>query len=111
MVLQPLLTARWYVVRRAQAIRAIEKLHGTRVITMIHHQGEAQPFRFFRFPAHRSGRCPDNNCGDQGYAGRARPRNRIGKVLVRMVFDHKAGLQFVDRPGRRKSARRHLLNL
>jgi hypothetical protein len=28
MALQPLLTARWYVVRRAQAIRAIEKLHG-----------------------------------------------------------------------------------
>ena len=27
MVLQPLFTARWYVVRRAQAIRAIEKSH------------------------------------------------------------------------------------
>lgn len=38
MVLQPLLTARWYAMRRAQAIRAIEKLHGTRVITMIHRQ-------------------------------------------------------------------------
>jgi ClpP class serine protease len=37
-LLQPLFVARWYVVRRAQAIRAIEKLHGTRVITMIHRQ-------------------------------------------------------------------------
>jgi ClpP class serine protease len=37
-LLQPLFAARWYVVRRAQAIRAIEKLHGTRVITMIHRQ-------------------------------------------------------------------------
>jgi ClpP class serine protease len=41
MVLQPLLTARWYAVRRAQAIRAIERGHGTRVITMIHRQERA----------------------------------------------------------------------
>jgi ClpP class serine protease len=46
MVLQPLLTARWYVVRRAQAIRAIEKLHGTRVITMIHRQEKRSLFGF-----------------------------------------------------------------
>ena len=46
MVLQPLFTARWYVVRRAQAIRAIEKLHGTRVITMIHRQEKRSLFGF-----------------------------------------------------------------
>ena len=38
MVLQPLFTGRWYALRRAQAIRAIERLHGSRVITMIHRQ-------------------------------------------------------------------------
>ncbi len=38
MALQPLLMGRWYAVRRAQAIRAIEKAHGARVITMIHRQ-------------------------------------------------------------------------
>ena len=46
MVLQPLFTARWYVVRRAQAIRAIEKLHGARVITMIHRQEKRSLFGF-----------------------------------------------------------------
>ena len=46
MVLQPLLTARWYGVRRAQAIRAVEKLHGTRVITMIHRQEKRSLFGF-----------------------------------------------------------------
>jgi ClpP class serine protease len=46
MVLQPLFTARWYAVRRAQAIRAIEKLHGTRVITMIHRQEKRSLFGF-----------------------------------------------------------------
>ncbi len=46
MVLQPLLTARWYVVRRAQTIRAVEKLHGTRVITMIHRQEKRSLFGF-----------------------------------------------------------------
>jgi ClpP class serine protease len=45
-LLQPLLAARWYVVRRAQAIRAIEKLHGTRVITMIHRQERRSLFGF-----------------------------------------------------------------
>ena len=38
MVLQPLLMGRWSAVRRAQAIRAVEKAHGARVITMIHRQ-------------------------------------------------------------------------
>ncbi|HXF55146.1 MAG TPA: ATP-dependent Clp protease proteolytic subunit [Hyphomicrobiaceae bacterium] len=36
--LQPLLMGRWYALQRVQAIRAIEKAHGTRVITMIHRQ-------------------------------------------------------------------------
>jgi ClpP class serine protease len=39
--LQPLLTGRWYGMRRAQAIRAMERAHGTRVITMIHRQERA----------------------------------------------------------------------
>jgi ClpP class serine protease len=38
MALQPLFMGRWYAVRRAQAIRAIEKSHASRVITMIHRQ-------------------------------------------------------------------------
>jgi ClpP class serine protease len=46
MVLQPLFTGRWYTVRRAQAIRAIEKLHATRVITMIHRQEKRSLFGF-----------------------------------------------------------------
>ena len=46
MVLQPLLTGRWYAVRRAQAIRAIEKAHATRVITMIHRQEKRSLFGF-----------------------------------------------------------------
>jgi ClpP class serine protease len=46
MVLQPLFTQRWYVVRRAQAIRAIEKSHETRVITMIHRQEKRSLFGF-----------------------------------------------------------------
>jgi len=45
-VLQPLLTGRWYAVRRAQAIRAIERLHGLRVITMIHRQEKRSIFGF-----------------------------------------------------------------
>ena len=36
MMLQPLFMGRWYAVRRAQAIRAIERSHGSHVITMIH---------------------------------------------------------------------------
>jgi ClpP class serine protease len=46
MVLQPLFTGRWYSVRRAHAIRAIEKLHGSRVITMIHRQEKRSLFGF-----------------------------------------------------------------
>src|SRR5262249_42532262 len=46
MVLQPLFTGRWYTVRRAQAIRAIEKAHGARVITMIHRQERRSIFGF-----------------------------------------------------------------
>ena len=46
MVLQPLLTGRWYTVRRAQAIRAIEKSHAARVITMIHRQEKRSLFGF-----------------------------------------------------------------
>lgn len=46
MTLQPLLTGRWYSVQRGQAIRAIEKAHGTRVITMIHRQEKRSLFGF-----------------------------------------------------------------
>jgi ClpP class serine protease len=46
MVLQPLFMGRWYALRRAQAIRAIEKLHGSRVITMIHRQEKRSIFGF-----------------------------------------------------------------
>ena len=46
MVLQPLFTGRWYALRRAQAIRAIESLHGSRVITMIHRQEKRSIFGF-----------------------------------------------------------------
>src|SRR5262245_10082 len=46
MGLQPLLMGRWYAIRRAQAIRAIEKEHGTRVITMIHRQEKRSLFGF-----------------------------------------------------------------
>jgi len=30
--------------------------------------GRSQHFLYCNCPAYRSGRCPDNNCGDQGYA-------------------------------------------
>ncbi len=46
MTLQPLLTGRWYSVQRGQAIRAIEKAHGARVITMIHRQEKQSLFGF-----------------------------------------------------------------
>jgi len=46
MALQPLLTGRWYAVRRARAIRAIEKSHASRVITMIHRQERRSLFGF-----------------------------------------------------------------
>jgi ClpP class serine protease len=44
MALQPLLTGRWYAVKRMQAIRAIERKRGTRVITMIHRQEKRSLF-------------------------------------------------------------------
>jgi ClpP class serine protease len=44
MALQPLLMGQCYAIRRAQAIRAIEKEHGTRVITMIHRQEKRNLF-------------------------------------------------------------------
>jgi ClpP class serine protease len=46
MALQPLLMGRWFAMRREQAIRAIEKAHGTRVITMIHRQERRSLFGF-----------------------------------------------------------------
>jgi ClpP class serine protease len=46
MALQPLLMGRWFALRRAQAIRAIETAHGTRVITMIHRQEKRSLFGF-----------------------------------------------------------------
>jgi ClpP class serine protease len=46
MVLQPLLVGRWLAFQRAQAIRAMEKAHGTRVITMIHRQERRSLFGF-----------------------------------------------------------------
>jgi ClpP class serine protease len=46
LALQPLLTGRWYAMRRAQAIRAVERGHRARVITMIHRQEKAGLFGF-----------------------------------------------------------------
>src|SRR6516164_1569184 len=46
MVLQPLFMGRWYALRRAQAIRTIEKSHASRVITMIHRQEKRSIFGF-----------------------------------------------------------------
>ena len=46
MLLQPLLTARWHAVRRAQAIRALESSRSSRVITMIHRQERRSIFGF-----------------------------------------------------------------
>ncbi|MGD9867325.1 MAG: ATP-dependent Clp protease proteolytic subunit [Hyphomicrobiales bacterium] len=46
LALQPLMMGRWFTVRRLQAIRAIEKAHGTRVITMIHRQEKRSLFGF-----------------------------------------------------------------
>jgi ClpP class serine protease len=46
MALQPILTARWSAIKRAQAIRAIERKRGTRVITMIHRQEKRSLFGF-----------------------------------------------------------------
>jgi len=46
MALQPLLTGRWFLLKRGQAIRAIEKAHGSRVITMIHRQERRSLFGY-----------------------------------------------------------------
>ncbi len=46
MALQPILVARWYGVQRMQAIRAIERARGSRVITMIHRQEKRSLFGF-----------------------------------------------------------------
>src|SRR5262247_54351 len=46
MALQPVLTARWSAIKRAQAIRVIERKRGTRVITMIHRQEKRSLFGF-----------------------------------------------------------------
>jgi ClpP class serine protease len=46
LVLQPLFMGRWYAMRRAQAIRALEKSHASRVITMIHRQEKRSLFGF-----------------------------------------------------------------
>jgi ClpP class serine protease len=46
LALQPLIMGRWYTLQRVQAIRAIEKRHGTRVITMIHRQEKRSLFGF-----------------------------------------------------------------
>jgi ClpP class serine protease len=46
MVLQPILMGRWFGYRRAQAIRAVERANGTRVITMIHRQEQRSLFGF-----------------------------------------------------------------
>ncbi len=46
MALQPLLMGRWAAMQRAQQIRAIEKAHDSRVITMIHRQEKRSLFGF-----------------------------------------------------------------
>jgi len=47
MLMQPLLMGQWYALRRAQALRAIERSHASRVITMIHRQEKRRLFGFF----------------------------------------------------------------
>ena len=46
MVLQPILMGRMFALRRAQAIRVIERKRGSRVITMIHRQEKRSLFGF-----------------------------------------------------------------
>ena len=83
MALQPLLMGRWYAMRRAQAIGAVEKEHGTRVITMIHRQ-ERRSFFGFAVSRHidledaqtviaASRRC---SCRHSGRNGRASSKDR-----------------------------------
>ena len=46
MILQPILMGRMFALRRAQAIRVIERKRGSRVITMIHRQEKRSLFGF-----------------------------------------------------------------
>jgi ClpP class serine protease len=46
MSLQPMFMGRWLAAKRAQAIRAIERANGSRVITMIHRQERRSLFGF-----------------------------------------------------------------
>lgn len=46
LAMQPFLVGRWFVVKRAQAIRAIERARRTRVITMIHRQEKRSLFGY-----------------------------------------------------------------
>jgi ClpP class serine protease len=46
LALQPLLMGRWFAIKRVQAIRAIERKRGSRVITMIHRQEKRSLFGF-----------------------------------------------------------------
>jgi ClpP class serine protease len=46
LALQPLLAGRWLAIKRAQAIRAIERSRRSRVITMIHRQEKRSLFGF-----------------------------------------------------------------
>ena len=46
LALQPLLAGRWLAIKRAQAIRAIERSRNSRVITMIHRQEKRSLFGF-----------------------------------------------------------------
>ena len=75
MVLQPLFTGRWYTLRRAQAIRAIEKAHGSRVITMIHRQEKRS---LFGFAVARHIDLEDA----QTIIGRSRARQRICQSIL-----------------------------
>jgi len=46
MLLQPVFMGQWYALRRAQAIRAIERSHASHVITMIHRREKRSLFGF-----------------------------------------------------------------
>lgn len=46
MTLQPLMMGRWFAARRAQAIRKVEEINKSRVITMIHRQEKRSLFGF-----------------------------------------------------------------
>jgi ClpP class serine protease len=50
MLLQPIFTTRWCAAQRVRTIRAIERMHGSRVITMIHRQERANVFGVSVFP-------------------------------------------------------------